>query len=123
MIKGIGVDVVELARIDGLSERQAAFKDKIFTPREAQDCFCPKKDVARLAGRFAVKEAVSKALGTGIGKVGWKDIETINGKNGAPEVILHGEAKRLAETLGVQSIHCSISHEKSVAVAMIIMEG
>ena len=123
MIIGIGTDVVELARIDALTEKQASFKTRILTKKEASDCYTPHKNVARIAGRFAVKEAVSKALSTGIGQIGWQDIETINGESGAPEVVLYGAAKSLAEARRVQRIHCSISHEKSVAVAMIILEG
>lgn len=77
----------------------------------------------RIAARFAVKEAVAKALGTGIGQVGWQDIETTNRPDGAPVVTLHGSAQELAAAKGVKTVHCSISHERSVAVAMIILEG
>lgn len=123
-IVGIGVDVVELERIAGLCARRAdAFAEKVFTEAERADAFRPALAIARIAGRFAVKEAVSKALGCGIGKVRWQDIETLRGEDGAPVVALHGEAARIAGEKGVQTVHCSISHERGVAVAMIILEG
>ena len=122
-ILGIGVDVVELARITTVCEKYENFGKRLFTEQERQRCFGQEPDIACVAARFAVKEAVSKALGTGIGRVGWKDIETVNTSAGAPVVRLYGEAAALAENMGVKKIHCSISHERSVAVAMIILEG
>lgn len=122
-ILGIGVDVVALDRIAQLcARRPEQFAARVFTEKE-QSAFTPKPQVARIAARFAVKEAVSKALGTGIGKIGWKDIETTNNASGAPIVCLYGRAAELAQAKGVQTVHCSISHEQSVAVAMIILEG
>ena len=116
-ILGIGVDVVALDRIADLcAQRPAQFAARIFT--ENEQCH-----IARIAARFAVKEAVAKALGTGIGQVGWQDIETTNRPDGAPVVTLHGSAQELATAKGVKTVHCSISHERSVAVAMIILEG
>lgn len=122
-ILGIGVDVVELARVRGLCVRRPeAFAQRVFTESE-QALFTPEPDIARIAARFAVKEAVSKALGTGIGKIAWKDIETTNAPGGAPVVTLYGAAADLAHARGVRQVHCSISHERSVAMAMIILEG
>lgn len=122
-ILGIGVDVVALDRIADLcAQRPAQFAARIFTENE-QRHFQPQPDIARIAARFAVKEAVAKALGTGIGQVGWQDIETTNRPDGAPVVTLHGSAQELAAAKGVKMVHCSISHERSVAVAMIILEG
>lgn len=123
-IVGIGVDIVALERIEGICARRAeAFAKKVFTEAERQAVFHPVPDIARIAGRFAVKEAVSKALGTGIGKVAWKDIETLTDVKGAPFVQLSGEAARLAAAKGVQTVHVSISHERHAAVAMIVLEG
>ena len=122
-IIGIGVDVVELERIKGLCARHPErFAARIFTSKE-QDVFQPKPNVARIAARFAVKEAASKALGTGIGQIGWQDIETTNSPTGAPCVNFLGRAAVLAAEKGVRKVHCSISHERTVAVAMIILEG
>lgn len=122
-IKGIGVDVVELPRIAAVVEKHPNFGKRLFTEIEQARCFGPQPDIAAIAARFAVKEAVSKALGTGIGSVGWKDIETTSAESGAPLVTLCGKAAELAEKMGVKQVHCSISHERSVAVAMIILEG
>lgn len=122
-IVGIGVDVVELARITQVVEKHPKFGARLFTEKEQMSCFRPEPDMARIAARFAVKEAVSKALGTGIGSIGWTDIETTSAESGAPVVTLYGRAAERAEKMGVKQIHCSISHERSVAVAMIILEG
>lgn len=122
-ILGIGVDVVALDRIEALCARRAEqFAARVFTEAE-QKYFLPQPQIARIAARFAVKEAVSKALGSGIGKIRWQEIETTNSSTGAPQVQLYGEAAALAKERGVQRVHCSISHERSVAVAMIILEG
>ncbi|MEE0434892.1 MAG: holo-ACP synthase [Peptococcaceae bacterium] len=122
-ILGIGVDMVALARIQAVCERRAEqFARRVFTETE-RAYFEPEPDIPRIAARFAVKEAVSKALGTGIGKVGWQDIETTRSAAGAPQVQLYGRAAELAREKGVQTVHCSISHERTMAVAMIILEG
>ena len=122
-IIGIGVDVVELERIRNLCARYSEhFATRIFTAKE-QELFKPEPDIARIAARFAVKEAVSKALGTGIGQIGWQDIETTNASTGMPCVELRDKAAALAAAKGVQQVHCSISHERTVAVAMVILEG
>lgn len=122
-IKGIGVDVVELARITDVVEKHPNFGMRLFTEKERARAFEPQRDIAAIAARFAVKEAVSKALGTGIGSIGWKEIETTSAGSGAPVVTLYGNAAKRAELMGVTQIHASISHERSVAVAMIILEG
>lgn len=122
-IIGIGIDLVEISRIESAYKRYPQFVTRIFTDNEQEICLAPMVSFSHLAGRFAAKEAVSKALRTGIGKVGWRDIEILKSKAGAPEVILHNEAKQKAEALGVKSIHCTISHEKNMATAMIILEG
>lgn len=122
-ILGIGVDVVALDRIAALCERRPEqFAARVFTEEE-QAIFQPAPDIPRIAARFAVKEAASKALGTGIGQVAWQDIETTNRPDGAPQVRLYGKAAALADARGVKTVHCSISHERTVAVAMIILEG
>lgn len=122
-ILGIGIDTVELERIRGLcARRPTQFARRVFTETE-QALFQPTPDIPRIAARFAVKEAVSKALGTGIGKIDWTDIETTNAPSGKPQIQLYGKAAALAQTIGVETVHCSISHERSVAVAMIILEG
>lgn len=122
-IIGIGTDIVDISRIENALERHAQFATHIFTEKEQAICFLPIVRLNSLAGRFAAKEAVSKALGTGIGKVSWREIEILQTTEGAPFVVLHGAARERANALGVVRIHCSISHEKTMATAMIVLEG
>ncbi|HSV86022.1 MAG TPA: holo-ACP synthase [Levilinea sp.] len=114
-----GIDMVEIARLK--SQRpaiRARFLQRVFTRHELAE---GGDSDALLAGRFAVKEAVSKALGSGIGWVRWQDIEVRRGPFGAPELHLYGNAKKLAETLGLDHWSISITdtdtHAAAVAVA------
>ncbi len=123
-IMGTGVDLVENARIDEMMTRWGAhFLDRVFLPQE--QAYCREKAVPsrHLAGRFAVKEAVSKAFSTGIGpRFGWLDIEVArNDRSGAPSVNLHGRAAEFAEELSVDSIMISLSHTRHYAVASAIL--
>lgn len=117
----VGVDIIELARIERsqlrLGER---FLDRIFTAQE--QAYCAGR-VTSLAGRFAVKEAVGKALGTGIGDVRWRDIEVVNDERGRPELVLHNTAKELAESLGLCTWSISLSHSEMYAIGMAIGLG
>lgn len=122
-IVGIGVDLVSLARIDHVMAQHGAFLDRICTEKEQRHCRRGGRlHVASIAGHFAAKEAASKALGTGIGKVRWHDLEIDHDAAGAPRLIFHGAAKQRAETLGCHRTHISISHEKDHAIAMVILE-
>lgn len=125
MIIGVGTDVVSIQRIEKAVHRFGErFINKVFTDKEAVACK-EKKDVAPyLAARFAAKEAVLKALGTGISNgIGFKDVEVFRGHGKRPEIILHGKGKEMAGTLGVKNIHLSISHDAGVAVAFVVVEG
>jgi holo-[acyl-carrier protein] synthase len=122
-IIGTGVDLVDIARIRRACTAHARFVMRIFTEQERRETLEPQPRYERLAGRFAVKEAVSKALGCGIGPISFLEIETVNNSQGAPEVRLYGAAQEKAQALGVRHIHVTISHEKTMAVAMIILEG
>jgi holo-[acyl-carrier protein] synthase len=116
-----GVDIVEIHRIDRAILRHGQkFFDRFFTPRELIDCG---GRTPALAARFAAKEAVAKALGTGIGDIGWKEIEVVNGERREPLLQLHGMAKRLADSLGLEvwSISLSHTHEHAVAVAVALL--
>jgi holo-[acyl-carrier protein] synthase len=113
-----GVDIIEIERIDRAILRHGdRFFDRFFTPQELIDCG---GRTPALAARFAAKEAVAKALGTGIGDVGWKDIEVVNGIRRQPLLRFHRTAKDTAEELGlgVWSISLSHTHEHAVAVAV-----
>ncbi|MEI6148263.1 MAG: holo-ACP synthase [bacterium] len=123
---GTGVDLVENERIQRLLEKWGPrFKDRVFLPAEQAYCDDKASPWLYYAGRFAVKEAVSKAFGTGIGpSLGWLDIEVIrNAESGAPSVKLtpHGEA--LAGQQGVDRILISLSHTHHFAVAHALLVG
>jgi len=112
-----GVDMIEVERIDRAILRHGnRFFDRFYTERELIDS---NGHTPALAARFAAKEAVAKALGTGIGDVGWKQIEIVNGPRREPHVRLHGSAGDLAARLGLShwSISLSHTHEHAVAVA------
>lgn len=113
MIKS-GVDIIEVARVEKLMEKPR-FADSVFTEAERKWIGAL---AHRAAGCFAAKEAVSKALGTGIRGFSFKDIEISHNPLGAPLVILHGEAKKM---LGEQNLSLSISHERHYAVAFAIL--
>jgi holo-[acyl-carrier protein] synthase len=117
-----GVDIVEVNRIDQAILRYGQrFFDRFFTLQELVDAH---GQTPALGARFAAKEAVAKALGTGIGEVGWKDIEIVNGPSKEPLLQLHGEAARVSEILGVTawSISLTHTHEHAVAVAVALIE-
>ena len=116
-----GVDILEIERFAGTIERQGArFKQRYFTPREIEQA---DDNIASLAARFAAKEAVSKALGTGMGKIRPIDMEVVRDQNRAPHLHLHGEARRLAESLGLQTWSISLSHSQHYAVAYVVAIG
>lgn len=113
-----GVDIIEIERVQRSLDR---FGDKlcnrIFTAQE--QTYCAGK-INSLAGRYAVKEAVSKALGTGIGDFTWTDIEVINNQHGKPELILHNNAKALAAEQGLNQWAISISHTNTHAIGFAV---
>ena len=116
-----GVDIIEIARFAGTLERQGErFKQRFYTPRELEQAG---ESVASLAVRFAAKEAVSKALGTGMGRVRPIDMEIVRDEQRAPHLILHGEAKRVAESLGLHTWSVSLSHSDAYAVAYVVAVG
>lgn len=119
MILGIGIDMTEIERIEKACERQAFFL-RIYTPAE-QELYGDKP--ASLAARFAVKEAVVKAFGTGFRGVSPQEIETLGDELGKPVIWLYGEAAKRADELGCRQIHVSITHTKTTAAAMVVLEG
>jgi holo-[acyl-carrier protein] synthase len=124
MIFGTGIDIVEIDRIkNSLNKYSPKFEQKIFTLTEIDYCQSQGDPAKHFAARFAVKEAVSKCLGTGItGALGFKDMEVINEKTGKPILILIGKGKELFEKLELKSIHISISHDSTHAIAHAIAE-
>jgi len=126
MILGIGIDLASLKRIGAVLERSGdRFLERILTEGEKKQM--PKQGRRRIewtAGRFAAKEAASKALGTGISAgITMKDIEVLSSPDGAPRIHLHGQAEERALAMGASRIHLSISHEKETACAVVILEN
>jgi holo-[acyl-carrier protein] synthase len=121
-IVSIGTDLVSIDRIRELTEKYGnRFLERIYTRREiAESSLSP----AYLSGRFAVKEAVLKAMGTGLSSgLNWRDVETIRMPSGAPTVCLYGEAARRVSAMGSGRIMVSISHERAYALAFVVFLG
>jgi holo-[acyl-carrier protein] synthase len=121
MVRGIGVDIIEIARIRrNIETGKDGFLQKIFTDQEIAYCRTMHHADQHFAARFAAKEAVSKALSTGwSGEFRWKDVEILNDPAGQPHVMLHGA---LRQTLGGASILLSMSHSESHVVAMALIQ-
>ena len=116
-----GIDLVEIKRLAEINPAiRQRFLQRVFTPLELADA-CDSN--IHLAGRFAAKEAAAKALGTGIGVIGWQDIEIQRGPNGEPVLHLYGGAAALAEKQGLTTWSVSISHTQTYAVAMAVACG
>ena len=124
MIFGTGLDIIEIDRIKkSLAKYSSRFENKIFTDGEINYCQLQADPGKHFAARFAVKEAVSKSLGTGIThEVGFKDIEVVNQTSGKPIVKMGGRGKILFEKLDLKFIHISISHDRHYAIAHAIAE-
>jgi holo-[acyl-carrier protein] synthase len=116
----VGVDIIEVGRVRKVFEKHGErFLTRVYTPNEVQQC---RGKVTRLAGRFAAKEAISKALGTGLHGVAWREMEVVQLRSGRPTVTLHGNARRRAELLGLSAFDVSIADlaECSIAIAVAI---
>ena len=122
LIIGVGIDIVEIRRIKSAIESNERFLEKIFTSGELEYLRSRNLRPEYVAGRFAAKEAVSKALGTGFRGFDFKDIEIDRTTLGKPLVILKGKAKLIAKKQGQYNIHLSISHGEDSAVAYAILE-
>jgi holo-[acyl-carrier protein] synthase len=127
MIIGVGMDIVEIARLQKSLQRDSGghFLEHVFTA--AEQAAAPENErqkYAYYAGRWAAKESLSKALGTGIGsRCALREIEILHGEDGKPEIALSGAALETAAQLGVRSLHVSISHEQAYACAIVIAES
>jgi holo-[acyl-carrier protein] synthase len=122
---GVGVDAIEIDRVAAALERTPALVDRVFTAAEQAYCGTRtgRRRAASYAGRFAAKEAVAKALGTGVVGFGFRDIEIVNGADGAPVVALGVPAQRIVDGLGIARVHVSLSLTRSVAVATAVAES
>ncbi len=114
----IGVDLIEPDRVARvLARHPRRFLARVYTPLEAAFC---RGRVPELAARFAAKEAVMKALGTGARSVGWRDIEILPDRRGKPLVYLHGRAAERAERIGLEAIDISLTHLRDQAMAVVV---
>ncbi|MDK0858104.1 holo-ACP synthase [Clostridium perfringens] len=127
MIIGIGVDIIEIERVRQAIQNNKNFLSKLFTEREIDYFISRNMNSEVIAGNFAAKEAVSKALGTGIRGFSFKDIEILRNELGKPEVILHNGANlignKLVENNNSLRVYLSISHNNSSAIAYSVLEG
>lgn len=125
MILGIGMDIAETARVKGSIERFGDdFLKRILLPEEIAYCIAHKEPALYVAARFAAKEAISKAFGTGVGaELGWCDMEIRRKETGEPFVVLHGGGKKLFEARGATRLHITLTHSANYAAAVAILEG
>ncbi len=124
-IVGIGLDLVHIPRVHALAERwRNRFLDRLYTDAERGYCFRQAKPYASLAGRFAAKEALLKALGTGWAKgLRWLDMQILNDFQGKPVATAQGGVATLMKRAGVTGVHISLSHDGDYAMAQVILTG
>jgi holo-[acyl-carrier protein] synthase len=121
MVGGIGIDIIEIERVERLLSRHADRLDRVFTASEIAYCASRRKPGESYAARFAVKEAVLKAIGIGWrGGVAWTDVETVLDPLGAPSVVLRGETLQRSRDRGIVDFRVSISHSQENAVALVV---
>ncbi len=114
----VGIDVIVISRVGKVLNRHPErFLTRVFTPEEVAFC---RGRVHELAARFAAKEAVMKALGTGARGLAWREIEILPNKRGKPLIYLHGDAKKRGETIGMRGIDISLTHEGDLAIAAVV---
>lgn len=123
MILGVGTDLIEIQRIQRAIERNPHFLERVYTEKEIAYCRRKARPWQSYAARFAAKEAVGKAFGTGLGPIGLTEIEIVNGPNGQPQVTLYGAAQALAAERKVRRVHISLSHSEAYAMATAVLEG
>ena len=118
MILKTGIDIIEIARIQAALDRHGErFLKRVFTELEVFEC---RGRAEGLAVRFAAKEAASKALGTGIGLISWREVETLHKWSGEPYLVLHGAAERIAKELGLAVWAVSLSHSRENGIAVVV---
>jgi holo-[acyl-carrier protein] synthase len=121
MLLKTGVDIIKIPRIQKALDRHGDhFLQHVFTPAEVIEC---RGRADALAVRFAAKEATTKALGTGIGPVSWREVETLHKRSGEPFLILHGRAEQVAKYLGLTHWAISLSHSREDAIAVVVATG
>lgn len=114
----VGIDVIEIARVRKVLERHPErFLRRVYTAEEVAFC---RGRVSELAARFAAKEAVMKALGTGARGVAWREIEVLPNQRGKPLIYLHGAARRRGEEIGLRGVDISLTHSHELAIAAVV---
>ncbi len=119
---GVGSDLVDIARMRAALARTPGLRERLFRPDEQAYAEQKSDPTERYAARFAAKEAVMKSLGLGLGQVAMFDIEVVRTPSGAPEVLLHGQARAVAEARGVTRFHLSLTHSQTSAHAIVVAE-
>ena len=124
-VVGVGVDAIEIQRVRDALTRTPTLLARLFTERERASCVtrCGDLRYGGLAARFAAKEAVAKALGTGIRGFAFRDIEVLSAEDGRPTIELRAGALAAAQNMGVTRVHVSLSHSTGVAVANAVAES
>ena len=120
MIVGLGTDLVEVARFRLAMGRRAALPERLFSDAEREYAFRQKDPAKSLAARFGAKEAVMKAMGVGLWKFRFRDVDVVRAKSGAPSIALAGRAAELAAELGITVWHLSLTHTETTAMAVAI---
>ena len=125
MIVGLGIDLIEIERIKSIYLRHGPrFTNRILTDAEQAYVLRPTDPSSRLAGRWAAKEAALKALGTGLADgIRWRDLEILPDEKGKPVLTFHGRALERANMLRADSLHVTITHGQSMAIAEVILEN
>jgi holo-[acyl-carrier protein] synthase len=125
VILGSGIDLIEVDRVESTRQKHGGrFLERILHPAEMAYCLSHKFPGPFLAARFAAKEAISKAFGTGIGaQIGWHDMEIGRKVSGEPFVILHGKGLELLARRGARCVHLTLTHTDKHAIAMAILEA
>jgi holo-[acyl-carrier protein] synthase len=124
MIIGIGTDIVQVSRIERVLKKNPRFEQKVFTPAESAYCNSRANPAQSFSARFAAKEALMKALGTGWDNgISWLEIEVLNNEFGKPAISLSGTCAEAALSMGIKRLHLSLSHEKEYAIAYLVAEA
>jgi holo-[acyl-carrier protein] synthase len=122
-VRGVGIDAVDIDRLRRALDRRPRLAERLFTDGERAYAERAADPGARLAVRFAAKEALAKALGVGIGAVSWREVEVVHDAAGAPGLSLLGRTAALAAELGVRRCFLSLSHTSTLALATVVAEG
>ena len=122
-VVGLGTDLVEVARFRLAMERRAALPERLFSDAEREYAFRQHDPAKSLAARFGAKEAVMKAMGVGLWKFKFRDVEVVRARSGAPSVSLGGRAAEMAEERGIVGWHLSLTHTDTTAMAVVLALG